>query len=85
MFALIGMDRIPPGANLKCDPEEAIRLREEYPGAVIPGYHMNKNHWNTVYIESEIPDAMIVKWINDSYDLIVASLSKKDKAELEDL
>ena len=55
--------------NLKCDPEFALELRERY-GSVIPGYHMNKKHWNTVYIDGTIPDKEILSWIDHSYKLI---------------
>ncbi|MGD0583207.1 MAG: MmcQ/YjbR family DNA-binding protein [Bacteroidales bacterium] len=55
--------------NLKCDPEFALELRERY-SSVIPGYHMNKKHWNTVYIDGTIPDKEILSWIDHSYQLI---------------
>jgi len=61
--------------NLKCDPEKAIELREQYP-AVIPGYHMNKKHWNTVNIDGSITDDLLYQWIDDSYELIVKKLPK---------
>lgn len=67
--------------NLKCDPEKAIELRELYP-AVIPGYHMNKKHWNTVNIDGSISDDLIYQWIDDSYDLIVKKLPKIIREEL---
>lgn len=67
--------------NLKCDPEKAIEMRERYP-CVIPGYHMNKKHWNTVSIEGSIQDDLLHQWIDESYNLIVESLPKKLKAEL---
>lgn len=69
--------------NLKCDPEKAVELRERYP-AVIPGYHMNKKHWNTVLIDGSIPDRMLKEWTKQSYDLVVETLSKKIKQELEE-
>ncbi len=72
----------PYSINIKCDPERAIELREKYDD-VIPGYHMNKTHWNTVYLETRIPDKFIYEWIDHSYDLIAAGLKKKDKEELE--
>lgn len=73
---------IPPlSINLKCDPEKAVELREKYE-EVIPGYHMNKRHWNTVYLESNIPKKEILEWIDHSYDLIVASLSRKERIEV---
>ncbi|NJK97634.1 MAG: MmcQ/YjbR family DNA-binding protein [Bacteroidales bacterium] len=55
--------------NLKCDPEKALELREQYP-AVQPGYHMNKDHWNTVYIDGSIASNLIFQWIDHSYDLV---------------
>lgn len=69
--------------NLKCDPEEAIRLREKY-DAVIPGYHMNKKLWNTVIVDSNINNQLLKKWIDDSYKLVVAKLPKKDQVGLID-
>ncbi|TWF37160.1 putative DNA-binding protein (MmcQ/YjbR family) [Chitinophaga polysaccharea] len=67
--------------NLKCDPEEAIELRERYEG-VIPGYHMNKKHWNTVDVHSGIPNKLLLEWIKNSYNLVVASLPKKEREKL---
>ena len=67
--------------NLKCDPEKAIELREQYP-SVIPGYHMNKQHWNTILIDGSVNDVILKEWIDDSYDLIVKSLPKKQQQEL---
>ena len=69
--------------NLKCDPEKAIRLREQYPDQVLPGYHMNKKLWNTVVVDGKIPDNLLYQWIDESYDLIVASLPKAKRLELE--
>ena len=80
MFALVALEEIPLRVNLKCDPEKAIELREQY-ASVIPGYHMNKQLWNTVILEGEVPDREFFEWIDDSYNLIVASLSKKKRAE----
>ena len=67
--------------NVKCDPEKAIELREQY-SSVLPGWHMNKKHWNTVDIDGSISDNQLKEWIDDSYDLIVASLTKKLQNEL---
>lgn len=67
--------------NLKCDPDEAIELRETYQ-AVLPGYHMNKRYWNTVSVDGSVSDSLLKKWIRNSYDLIIANLSKKEKAGL---
>lgn len=79
MFALTGIDSF-ASINLKCDPEEAIELRERYP-AVQPGYHMNKQHWNTILMDHSISDKMLLEWTKNSYDLIVAKLPKKIKEE----
>ena len=68
--------------NLKCDPEKAISLREEFP-AIIPGYHMSKIHWNTVMIDGSLKDDFVRNLIDDSYNLIVEKLPKKVKLELE--
>lgn len=70
--------------NLKCDPVKAISLRETYP-AVLPGYHMNKTHWNTVMIDGSIPEREIHAWIDQSYDLVVISLTKIKHKEWEKL
>lgn len=78
---LIAFINTPVSINLKCDPEKAVELREQY-DAVTPGYHMNKQHWNTVLLESSIPDKLILEWIDHSYNLVVESLPKKDKIRL---
>ena len=83
MFALTGIEEF-AFINLKCDPEKAIELREEYEG-VTSGYHMNKALWNSVYINKDISDILIYQWIEESYDLIVSSLTKKLRLELEGL
>ncbi len=82
MFALTGAGNVPPTVNLKCDPERGIELRERYP-AVRPGYHMNKRHWNTVTLDGSIPAAELREMIDHSYALVVASLPKKIRTELE--
>ena len=83
MFALTGVDTF-ESINLKCEPEHAIQLREQYSG-IIPGYHMNKKHWNTVSTQGELTDKLIKKLIDISYDLVVKGLTKKLKTELENL
>lgn len=83
MFALTNVDDF-QSVNLKCDPEIAVKLREENE-AVFPGYHMNKKHWNTVMMNGTIPDQKVCDWINHSYDLVVSGLPKKLKEELKDL
>lgn len=81
MYALIGLDDDPLGINLKCDPMLAAELRHLYP-AVIPGYHMNKTHWNTVILDGSIPVKIIKKMIDDSYDLVFRSLTKKERVKI---
>lgn len=77
MFALTGLDA-ELSINLKCDPEKAIELREQYP-AVQPGYHMNKQHWNTVFIDGTVSQTLIFQWIDHSYDLVFNKLPAKEK------
>ena len=84
IFVIAPLERIPTQANLKCDPERALELREMYDGRILPGYHMNKSYWNTVYLE-QVPGALILELTDHSYDLIVASLPKKTQRELEAL
>lgn len=76
MFALIGLEWENTAINLKCDPEKAINLREEFPEAVIPGYHSNKKHWNTVYTH-DVPRDQLTSWIDHSYDLVFSKLPKR--------
>ncbi len=83
MFALCDVNSF-ESINVKCDPEKAIELREQY-STVLPGYHMNKKHWNTVLIDGSIDDKLIYQWILDSYNLVVASLTKKQREELAKL
>ena len=82
LFALMtarqGIERV----NLKCDPEEAIILREIFED-VIPGYHMNKMHWNTIILSGSIPDGEIKRMIDRSYCLVVKKLKKIDRGSLE--
>lgn len=80
MFALTNIEEF-ISVNLKCDPERAISLREQYP-CVQPGFHMNKKHWNTVKMDNSVSDQMIYLWVRESYDLVVDSLPKKLKVEL---
>ena len=88
MYALSGLtswENGEPRINLKCDPEEAILLREKYPESVLPGYHMNKQLWNTVVLNGELTPKQVLQFIDDSYTLIVNSLTKKLKEELKRL
>jgi predicted DNA-binding protein (MmcQ/YjbR family) len=78
MFALTGLDEFVTSVNLKCDPEYAIELREQYNG-VNPGWHMNKIHWNTVMCNDDVPQKLIFELIDHSYKLITSKLTKKEK------
>jgi predicted DNA-binding protein (MmcQ/YjbR family) len=75
MFALAPLDEVPAAVNLKCDPDLAVELRDRYE-QVRPGYHMNKKHWNTVEIDSGIPDAEFRKMIDHSYELVFRHLPR---------
>jgi predicted DNA-binding protein (MmcQ/YjbR family) len=81
IFALMAWQDDPIVISLKCDPAEAIILRQTYPG-ITPGYHMNKKHWNTVVIDDRIPEFEIKHMIDNSYDLVVKGLSQEEKQRL---
>ncbi|MBS1636400.1 MAG: MmcQ/YjbR family DNA-binding protein [Bacteroidetes bacterium] len=81
IFLLSGISRNPLQFNAKCDPDKAIELRETY-SCVMPGYHMNKAHWNTIVCDGSVSKKLILEWVDHSYDLIVKSLPKKLQAEL---
>ena len=81
MFALAGLDEVPARANLKCDPDRALELRDRYE-EVQPGYHMSKKHWNTVELEGGIPEVELRKMIDQSYELVVRGLSKGARKKL---
>lgn len=83
MFALYSPEDDPLRMNLKCDPERAIELREEYE-SIIPGYHMNKRHWNTLVLDGSIPAPLVKELIEHSYRLVFASLPKKVRESLSD-
>ena len=70
MFLLLPLDEEITQFNVKCDPEKAIELREEYPETVLPGFHMNKKHWNTVIVDGRLSSKQIKKMIEDSYELV---------------
>jgi predicted DNA-binding protein (MmcQ/YjbR family) len=69
MFALTSPDEFPPRVNLKCDPERALELRDQYE-AIIPGYHMNKRRWNTLILDGSLPEKLIRELIDHSYQLV---------------
>lgn len=81
IFAITSLDETDFSINLKCDPERALALREQYP-AIAPGYHMNKKHWNTVQIDGTIAVKEIKQLIDHSYELVVASLPKKVRDQM---
>ncbi|MEU8744179.1 MmcQ/YjbR family DNA-binding protein [Streptomyces parvulus] len=83
MFALSSLDGRPLTVNLKYDPDDAIRLRGEYPGLVVPGWHMNKRHWNTVTADGGLPDRVVRELVEDSYDLVVAGLPRAERLRLD--
>ncbi len=81
IFLLTNLDNYPPTINLKCDPERALELREQYP-CVIPGYHMNKKHWNTVTVDGSVDASLILEWIDHSYELVAKGLTRAQRDEL---
>jgi predicted DNA-binding protein (MmcQ/YjbR family) len=81
MFALSSLEQHPTTVNLKCDPEKAIELREQF-SDIVEGYHMSKKHWNTINIEGGLKTEFIKKLIDHSYDLVVKGMTKKRQKEL---
>src|SRR6185436_14103533 len=81
LFALCGLDDVPGSCNLKCDPVRAEELRERF-SSIIPGYHMNKKHWNTVIWDGNAPDQLIIELIDHSYGLVANGLPTKLLNEL---
>ena len=82
MFALVPLAESPAGVSLKCDPGLAAALRRKYP-AVTPGYHLNKRHWNTVALDGSVPGEELLDLIDHSYQLVVASLPRAERAALD--
>ena len=82
MFATLVMEQGTARMNLKCDPDEALMLRDIFP-AVLPGYHMNKRHWNTLVLDGSIPDGEVERMIDHSYGLVVKGLTRKQRLPLE--
>ena len=78
LFAISALDGEPLDVSLKCDPVLAEQLRGTYP-AITPGYHLNKRHWNTVALDGSVDDQLVTDMIEDSYDLVVASLPKSKR------
>lgn len=82
-FCFVNIDEF-DFCDLKCDPEESIELQKQYEG-ITPGYHMNKEHWISVYFHKDVPKDKIKELVRKSYDLIVEGLTKKQRQELESL
>ena len=76
VFLLVGLDSDPLSFNVKCDPDKAIELREEFP-CVLPGFHMNKKHWNTIRVDGTVSSKQLKEWIDWSYDLVNKKSKKK--------
>lgn len=83
IFAMIAWDEEPLRFNLKCDPHEAVRLREQYPQSILPGYYMNKDHWNTIVLDGSLTESLLLEMIENSYRLVVQGLKKIDRDTLQ--
>jgi predicted DNA-binding protein (MmcQ/YjbR family) len=82
IFLLIGLDNRPLQFNIKCDPEKASELRAEF-SSVIPAFHMNKKHWNTIILDGQISAKLVWQWIDESYTLVTKTLPLKERKNLE--
>jgi predicted DNA-binding protein (MmcQ/YjbR family) len=76
IFALSALNRTPLEVSVKCEPGLALMLRDSYP-AIRPGYHLNKQHWNTITLDGSVPEQHVRDMIEDSYDLVVSALPKR--------
>jgi len=81
MYGLVSEDETPLRLNLKCDPDDALALRRQY-DAIIPGFHMNKTHWNSLILDGSLPDILVRELIDHSYDLVVAKMSQAKQRQL---
>jgi predicted DNA-binding protein (MmcQ/YjbR family) len=81
MFALSTLEQTPLRVSIKCEPQLAEQLRSAH-ASVLPGYHLNKRHWNTVVIDGSLPEAMVKDMIEDSYDLVVSRLPRSRRRAL---
>lgn len=82
VFLLVGLNNEELRFNVKCDPDKAIELREQF-SCVLPGYHMNKKHWNTIVVDGSVSSKQLKEWIDHSYNLIIDSLPKKIRDSLK--
>src|SRR5665213_1070567 len=81
MFALLAPDSSPEALSLKCDPDWASELREQYE-AITPGYHLRKRHWNTVALDGTVDDELVSAMVIHSYEQVVAGLTKAARAQI---
>lgn len=81
LFAISALAATPLKVSLKCEPELAEQLRAAH-SAIVPGYHLNKRHWNTVTLDGSVPDSMVRDMVEDSYDLIVAAMPRAVRERL---
>lgn len=84
MFALIAVDEQPIRLTLKCEPSNAVALRDMFP-SINPGYHMNKEHWNTITLDGSIPEEILFQMVHDSYELIIHKLTTAQRNSLSDI
>lgn len=82
MFALMGEDEEPETINLKCNPDEALALRAAHK-SIVPGYHMDKRHWNTLTLDGSLPDELVLELLDQSYTLVVMGLPKAAREKLQ--
>ena len=82
VFLLTGLDSEELRFNVKCDPDQALELREQF-SCVLPGFHMNKKHWNTIVVDGSVSSKKLKEWIDHSYELVVDSLPKKIRKDLD--
>ena len=79
MFAVIGPQDDPPRVSVKLPPEEGVALRVQYPERVLPGYHLNKRHWNTVLLDGTLDDGEVLDLVRQSYDIVIATLPARSR------
>ncbi|MEJ2484193.1 MAG: MmcQ/YjbR family DNA-binding protein [Anaerolineales bacterium] len=84
MYALCSEDERPLRINLKCDPDDALALRAQY-SAIIPGYHMNKKHWNSLIMDGSLQDSLVFELIDHSYQLVISKLSQAKQRKLKSI
>ena len=82
VFLLTGLDNEEFRFNVKCHPDKAMELREQF-SCVVPGYHMNKKHWNTIVVDGTVSSKQLKEWIDHSYELVVKSLPKKIREDID--